>query len=357
MPVLGNGGTETQCIEVLAELARDRQGYGVDVELATLYRHVVDAPKRPDKLPLHLLNQSRVAQSGMPRSIALLSKLIPQFDCVHAMLWPSIWATAMARRGRAAFVASIHSSHERPGPLGLKRAVDRMAVQRADMLVFNSAAGRARLTSYFGLDPQRIEVVTNGKTPFAGPEVPRSGLICMARFWPPKRHDLLLAALRLLPAALRPRATFIGYRTAGPEFRALVATQGLDDIELPGEVSDPVPLLAAAQISALPTDNEGMPNAVLESWNTGTPVIASKVPGVLELVHDGVDGLLVENTPQAWAAGLELLLGDAELRASLARAGRERFQRDFSIQHCARAWADLYHRAVASKVRTGAGTR
>jgi glycosyltransferase involved in cell wall biosynthesis len=210
MPMLGSGGTEVQCVEVLRELTRDSAGYGVQAELATIYRAVVKAPRMPHGVPWHGLDQSRVAQSGMPGAIRLLSKLIPQYDLVHAMLWPAIWATALARRGQAAFIASIHGSHERPGPLGLKRAVDRALTGRADLLVFNSLAGRDRLAPYFGIEAARAEVVPNGKTLDNGlhpghsssqlghswQQPGRSGLICMARFWPPKRHDLLLEALK-----------------------------------------------------------------------------------------------------------------------------------------------------------------
>jgi glycosyltransferase involved in cell wall biosynthesis len=133
----------------------------------------------------------------------------------------------------------------------------------------------------------------------------------------------------------------------------LVDSAGLSDVRLPGEVDDPAPLLAAAAISALLTDNEGMPNAVLKSWSTGTPVIASRAPGVSSLVRDEVDGLLVDNTAQAWAAGLLRLLREPQLRARLAQARRECLEREFSIEPCAMAWAKLYHRVVEQKQQAG----
>ncbi len=352
MPLLGSAGTEVQCIEVLDELAAHSAAYGIAPELAVMYRNPVEGARRPAACPVHELGVKRRKHSGIMVASHKLSRIIPGFDVVHALLWPAVWAVSMARRGDCAFVASIHGSHEQSGPLGLKRAIDRPMMARADALVFNSEAGRSALTPHFGVDPGAISVIPNGKQPYPSPpeESQRSGIVCMARFRRPKRHDLLLGGLALLPAERRPVARFVGYDTRTPEFQKLAAGLGLSaGIESLGGVPDPNPWLAGALISALPTDHEGMPNAVLESWNTITCVIASRVPGVQELVRDGVDGLLVDNTPEAWAAGLTRLLDDAPLRQRLAAAGRARFEAEFSLQHTAQAWAELYRKVTERK--------
>jgi phosphatidylinositol alpha-mannosyltransferase len=78
----------------------------------------------------------------------------------------------------------------------------------------------------------------------------------------------------------------------------------------------------------------------------GLPVVASDTPGYDEVVRDGVDGLLVPpRDPAALAAGVERLLGDAELRERLVVAGRERAASfDWSI--VVRRLEDLYDRAL-----------
>ncbi|MCC7477724.1 glycosyltransferase family 4 protein [bacterium] len=351
MPLLGSAGTEVQCVEVLDELARPGADYGISPELAVMYRNPVEGARRPAACPVHELGVKRRKHSGIVVAAHKLSGHIPNYDVVHALLWPAVWAVSMARRGDCAFVASIHGSHEQSGPLGLKRAIDRPMMARADALVFNSEAGRSALTPHFGVDPATVSVIPNGKQPYPNPpgDAERNGIVCMARFRRPKRHDLLLAALAQMDSSERPRACFVGYDTRTAEFQKLASGLGLGaEIECLGGVPDPNPYLASALISALPTDHEGMPNAVLESWNTGTAVIASRVPGVQELVRDGIDGLLVDNTPQAWAGGIRRLLEDSALRQQLATEGRRRFEAEFSLQHTAKAWAELY-RKVAGK--------
>jgi glycosyltransferase involved in cell wall biosynthesis len=89
-------------------------------------------------------------------------------------------------------------------------------------------------------------------------------------------------------------------------------------------------LLAAADASILSSAWENLPHAVLESLAVGTPVLATAVGGVPELVDDGVNGLLAPaGERKAFAAIVARFAGDARLRAHLragAAASVERFE-------------------------------
>lgn len=77
--------------------------------------------------------------------------------------------------------------------------------------------------------------------------------------------------------------------------------------------------LAAADVAVLPSAWENFPHAAVEALALGTPVVATRVGGVPEIVVDGKNGLLVEpNDAAAFAAALERLLDDDALRARLA---------------------------------------
>jgi glycosyltransferase involved in cell wall biosynthesis len=95
----------------------------------------------------------------------------------------------------------------------------------------------------------------------------------------------------------------------------------------------------------------------LEAMACGTPVVASAVGGILEVVVDGETGLLVRLEQQQespfeprdparfsadLAAAINRLLGDHALRDRMARAGRERVEREFTWPAIARQTADLY---------------
>jgi glycosyltransferase involved in cell wall biosynthesis len=80
-------------------------------------------------------------------------------------------------------------------------------------------------------------------------------------------------------------------------------------------------LLRAADAALLTSSWENFPFAVVEAMAVGTPVLATNVGGVPEIVEDGRNGLLVPpNDPEAMAAAISRLFGDAGLRERL-RAG------------------------------------
>ncbi len=87
-------------------------------------------------------------------------------------------------------------------------------------------------------------------------------------------------------------------------------------------------LLAEGAVFVLPSLSEGMPIALLEAMANGLPIIATRVGAIPDLIEDGVDGVLVEpGDPAALAAALAAVLGDAERRAALGVAARERAER------------------------------
>lgn len=63
----------------------------------------------------------------------------------------------------------------------------------------------------------------------------------------------------------------------------------------------------------------------------GLPVVASPVGVNCEIVEHGVNGFLAE-TPEEWDIALRILLSDSELRKRMGRAGREKVERQYSLQ-------------------------
>jgi glycosyltransferase involved in cell wall biosynthesis len=107
---------------------------------------------------------------------------------------------------------------------------------------------------------------------------------------------------------------------------------------------------ARASVIACPSYREGFGVVCAEAMAHGRPVVASAVGGLLDLVVDGETGLLVEpGDVSGLRAALERLLGDAELRARMGAAARERIRERFSWARVTQATIDLYH-----EVRGGA---
>jgi glycosyltransferase involved in cell wall biosynthesis len=82
----------------------------------------------------------------------------------------------------------------------------------------------------------------------------------------------------------------------------------------------------------LPSVNEGTPVSVIEALAAATPVVATRVGGVPDVVRDGVDGYLVSPGDVEGAAGkLALLAKDARLRKKLGESGRARVLTRYSV--------------------------
>jgi len=99
-----------------------------------------------------------------------------------------------------------------------------------------------------------------------------------------------------------------------------------------------------AAVVAVPSRREGYGVVAREAMAYGRPVVASAVGGLRDAVDDEVTGLLVP--PNDLRGALERLLDDADLRARLGAAAREKAVREFSFDSAADALVAAYEDAL-----------
>jgi glycosyltransferase involved in cell wall biosynthesis len=100
---------------------------------------------------------------------------------------------------------------------------------------------------------------------------------------------------------------------------------------------------SAADIFALPSLQDNLPNTVLESMACGTPVAGFDAGGVSEAVIDGQTGLLAPTgDDRIFAANLRLVLEDERRQQALGRESLARIEREFTVKLQARRYAALY---------------
>ncbi|MER5439020.1 glycosyltransferase family 4 protein [Streptomyces sp. NPDC002790] len=95
--------------------------------------------------------------------------------------------------------------------------------------------------------------------------------------------------------------------------------------------------LAGCAVLCLPTSADVFPLVFVEAWSCGRPVVSGRFTGCLEVVREGVDGLLVDHTPLSVASALLKLLQDDALRAALGAAGQARVDAELSWDQAAAA--------------------
>jgi glycosyltransferase involved in cell wall biosynthesis len=170
-------------------------------------------------------------------------------------------------------------------------------------------------------------------------------LVSIARHEPRKGYDVLLHALAQLKADGVPfRARLIGGGPLLGEHRALASRLGLDDcVAIEGVVPDVRPILDAADAFVLPSREEQSGSlAILEALQSGLPIVAAAVDGILEDLSQD-DALLVPPADvPAFAAALTRVLTDDLLRARLQIRARQIFEERFSAPPFAAALGSIY---------------
>jgi len=106
--------------------------------------------------------------------------------------------------------------------------------------------------------------------------------------------------------------------------------------------------LQAADVYAHPARAENLPLSVIEAMACGTPVVATRVGGIPELIEDGVTGLLAEpGDASGLARAIATLLGDPALRARLSEAALATVPVRYTLPRMAEAYLGLYREAAS----------
>jgi glycosyltransferase involved in cell wall biosynthesis len=152
-----------------------------------------------------------------------------------------------------------------------------------------------------------------------------------------KSLDIVVEAVRRAPE-LKCRLTLIG---DGPNLPELARLSGEDErIRLLGAVpSDEIlGTFPKADVFVFPSRGDIFGLAVVEAMGAGLATIVSSTPGaVADLCVSELNCLIVDNDPDAWAAALERLAEDHELRMALGEAARRTIASRWTIEHAADA--------------------
>ncbi|MBI1321033.1 MAG: glycosyltransferase [Candidatus Hydrogenedens sp.] len=157
------------------------------------------------------------------------------------------------------------------------------------------------------------------------------------------------AALRLADALPEARFVLAGQGSETEAIRRRAAPLG-DRFQMLGLRADVPALMAAFDVCVVPSVNEGMGRVLLEAGAAGTPVAASRVGGIPDIVDDGETGLLVApRDADALAAALRELAASPERRALMGAAARAKVVPRFSLEAMVRDIESLYEELLHEK--------
>ena len=176
-------------------------------------------------------------------------------------------------------------------------------------------------------------------------------ILFVGRLDPQKAPLVLLEAFsRLIERHADWQLLFVGEGPLRPAMTDWIAQHKLEkSIHLAGWRPDVPQLLKGADVLALPSLWEGMPNIVLESMAAGLPVVVSRVEGTDELIRDGESGLLVTpGSAEELEHQIERVLADRDFSTTLASAAQQTVFKGFTLEAMARSYEQLYLRLLES---------
>jgi glycosyltransferase involved in cell wall biosynthesis len=351
------GGAERFALGLVSHLPRDRfEPWVCSTRFATPEASEALADAGVSHISLGRSGKLDVHRLG---GLAMLMKM-GRFDVVHAHMFGSnVWGTVLGKLSSVPVIIAHEHNWSYTGGF-MRRMIDRHLIARyATRFVAVSESNRSRMIELEGIPAEKVLVLPTAYIPHR--ETAPTDIRAELGLAPDARIIGVAASLRvekalevMIGATGQLLKTFPDVHLViagdGPQREVLhaeTASSGLSGhVHFLGERRDVTPILQTVDVGALSSDWEGMPLFVLECMVTGTPVVATNVGGLPEMIEHDRTGLLVPpRDPAALAQAIGALLADPERGRRLAQAAQERMD-GFTIETVAHRFADLYESLV-----------
>jgi glycosyltransferase involved in cell wall biosynthesis len=227
----------------------------------------------------------------------------------------------------------------------------RTLVRRAELVAAVSKDVADECHGLLRVPTQKIRVVPNGRdaarfTPALTTSGAKRGgpptLIFVGRLTQGKRPDRFIELVKALKERGQDlRAMIVGDGPMRAELEPLALGAGVDLLGGRDDVSELMRDADLFVFTSLP-EGEGMPGVLIEAGLSGLPVVATAVPGVSDVVEQGVTGVIVGVSDfQSLVDESAELLADYERRTMMANAARARCVKSFSMEASAAQFRDL----------------
>lgn len=360
------GGTEGQVVELLRGLAPRFELSAAAIQVQGPH---VETVRRLGIEPFATPLEGSIARVATARQIRRLAERLRAsgVQLVHAHdFYTALLAVPAAKLARVKVVVGrLDLAHW----LGTaQRVALALASRAADHVVANAQAIKDQIVDVELLPPERIAVIPNGldlavfdrarERELVEPLPDLAGRVAIVHVanmtHPVKAQEDLFEAMRTLQRR-RPEALLllVGDGPRRPALERLAAGLGIErSVRFLGRRGDVPAILARSEVGVLPSHAEGLSNAIIEGMAAGLPMVVTDAGGNAELVRDGINGYVVPvRAPLSLAARLDALVGAPELRVRMGKAGRERVERDLTLEALLRRHEALYREVLARPAR------
>jgi glycosyltransferase involved in cell wall biosynthesis len=364
MPV---GGAETLLVNLMRRMDPDV----VQPEVICLKEPGPLGVEIADEFPVHSdLIGGKYDIAVLPRLARLMRKRNADAVITVGAGDKMFWGRLAAKMAGVPVIAS--ALHSTGWPDGVGR-LNRLLTHITDAFIGVAESHGEFLRTFEKFPPNKVHVIRNGidcdrfhpsaesrTSPDVREELgvpadtPLIGIVAALRS--EKNHSMLVhAAAKLREQHPNLHTLIIGEGPERATIEPLVEKLGLADrVHLLGNRSDTPRLLAAMDVFTLCSLNEASPVSILEALACETPVVATDVGSISETVLPGRTGELVPSEDlNSFAAAIDRLLNDDDLRSQMGQNGRELVQATGSLQSMVDGYQTLVHQIFTEKSRTG----
>lgn len=375
----GMGGAETYIALIANEHARrglgskiivlsepgpvsERFGPGVDVEYLGYRRESISNPIR---FVVSVVRGYRlICRALKGQGIQVLQTHLPDTN---------LWGLSLSLTGKCKVIVTIHNNKFLSGidtrsfSSFVKLRAYRMMFRHCAAIVAVSGEVRKSLLKTLGIresDAGRVVVVDNGvPVPEALPSKTRSGLrarygvdendfwiVAAGRLTEAKNFQCLVASAAILKQKGLPVRILIGGEghLRGDLERQVAELDLGDVVALPGNIHDLGDVMQAADLLAMPSRWEGLPMVLLEAMARELPVVGTRINGLVDIITEGKQGLLVEvDDSEALAAGIEEMVRDPDTRLRMGRAAKDLVREKFDFRRVYDDLSRVYETAMS----------
>lgn len=354
--------------EYASELANN---LGQDVDLTIIHPDKLSLPYKDVLAPNIRTRSFKKLRIRDPRNIFAMGKMISiirelQPDVLHVQETNDLWYDlTLFLNKMPPLVTTIHDVFRHPGDQGAVMGSEytrRVAIYRSQQLIVHANLLKDALVKQFQVPQQRVNVVPHGElgsmyqrlAPNHNVVREPYTLLFYGRIWPYKGLKYLLEAMPLVAERI-------------PEVKLIIAGRGenleqyfpngyddkryeiLNRFILPEEVAG---LFERSTATVLPYIEASQSGVAAIAYATGTPVIASNLGGLGEMIRHEKDGLLVPACDiRALADAIIHLLKDQELQNQIRTAQLARCKQDLNWSNIATQTVEIYRKAIYEKTK------
>jgi len=302
--------------------------------------------------------------SAFPQMLRLSMRFAEDADVIHAHIpYPSgIIAYIIKKTKNKPYLITSQGSELLDYPeeklLHIIKPIIEVTLRNANHIHAISEALKNSIVKNFGVDSKKVSVIPNGVdinlfNPSKGRKDPNRKekiIVSVSRLTEKNGLEYLIKAMPRVFEKIDAKLVIVGDGDQRKILENLVKKLGIEDkVFFKGWIKyEEVPkIVASSDLFVRTSITEGLGTAFLEAMACGTPVIGSRVQGILDIIRDGYNGILVQPTDiNEISESIIKVLEDESLRESLIENGL-RFVQRYKWENISQQYLELYKKILS----------